>query len=479
MIDPVSDVTPLVIGAALLIVYIFIWDAVRSLSSWPRFLLRAGAAVLLAAVPVAFFVLTYLGNPSSEETKASPPPADETEMAVKKRPKRAYKPLESPESTSGEQAPESAPLDDVPESVPPPPSPMTEVAPTAGPPVQDSADYTVVPVFYGTDRKPDSTEVRIKYGYERGQKLHLGLAQVTVPKIHEVPNVERPWVLTIPFTDFEWQLVTEDPKNHFTMKTITALTREEFLTKVREQLARSRAFGNHALIFIHGYNTSFDNAVYRTAQIAYDLDFDGAAFVYSWPSRGRTESYGNDLPRAKQAEPYLEDFLNLVIKETGAKTVSVIAHSMGHIPLLPVLERLRKATPDGVAISQVIFAAPDEDRDSFRNTALRFKGLAKGMTLYASGNDLALSASRRVWGNVRAGDVPPEGPLVIPGVDTIDVTALGTGVFALNHSSYAEKTELIKDIQLLIKNGKHPPRFPAFLPATTSDGGTYWKYQRP
>ncbi len=37
---------------------------------------------------------------------------------------------------------------------------------------------------------------------------------------------------------------------------------------------------------MHGYNTSFDNALYRTAQIAYDLDFDGATFLYSWPSGG-------------------------------------------------------------------------------------------------------------------------------------------------------------------------------------------------
>ena len=78
------------------------------------------------------------------------------------------------------------------------------------------------------------------------------------------------------------------------MQEIKSLSKEDFLSLVRERLANSRTFKDHALVFVHGYDTSFDNALYRTAQIAYDLRFDGAPFLYSWPSGGAVVSYPYD-----------------------------------------------------------------------------------------------------------------------------------------------------------------------------------------
>mgnify|MGYP003693549105 CR=1 FL=1 len=73
---------------------------------------------------------------------------------------------------------------------------------------------------------------------------------------------------------------------------------------------------------------------------------------------------------------------------------------------------------------------------------------------------MALGISRRFAGGVpRAGDVPfGVGPIVVGGVDTIDVSALSTEYLALNHSSYAEKTGLLKDIELVLRTGTRPLR---------------------
>jgi esterase/lipase superfamily enzyme len=49
---------------------------------------------------------------------------------------------------------------------------------------------------------------------------------------------------------------------------------------------------------VHGFNVSFENALRRTAQIAYDLDFDGAPFLFSWPSRDSLLSYASDWQSA-------------------------------------------------------------------------------------------------------------------------------------------------------------------------------------
>ena len=101
--------------------------------------------------------------------------------------------------------------------------------------------------------------------------------------------------------------------------------------------------------------------------------------------------------------------------------------------------------------------------------------------MYASSNDVALSFSRRFAGGVpRAGDVPAGlGPLIVAGVDTIDVSALSTEYFSLNHSSYAEKTGLLRDIELVLQTGERPPemRLP-LLQRIKGTAGDYWRYPK-
>ena len=371
---------------------------------------------------------------------------------------------------------------------PPPPAPATASKPDNAPvaakrdaaAAADNPMYDVMPVFYGTDRAIEPDPNRLAFGSERGHKLQLGRALVTVPLSHKVPSVERPWVVEVPYFKLKIYEEKEDNTKHFTLQEISALTKEQMLALVKERLAKSVNFKDHAFVFVHGFNTSFDYALYRTAQIAYDLKFDGAPFVYSWPSGGKVASYTYDRGSAEQAEPHLAEFLDLVVKQTGAKSISLIAHSMGNELLLRVMEHMKPVTPSGVSISQVILAAPDVDRDKFNIIAREITSLAKGVTLYAASNDRALGYSARFWGGVpRAGDVPASGPLIVPGVDTIDVTSLSTDSLALNHSSYAENNALLNDIKLLLQTGERPPdkRIP-ILEKVTIPGGDYWRYPK-
>jgi esterase/lipase superfamily enzyme len=338
-------------------------------------------------------------------------------------------------------------------------------------------DWQTVPVYWGTDRAVQPNAKRLVFGSDRARKLQLGEALVTVPKVHEVPNVERPWVVKIPYFDVTLYAESEDPKKHFTVKEIKALTKEELLAQVKARLEASQLFKDQAIVFVHGYNTSFDNALYRTAQIAYDIDFDGAAFLYSWPSGGAVASYTYDRESAQASEPYLREFLEMVVKQTGAKSVNIIAHSMGNQPLMDVLRDMRNAAPEEVVIGQVFLAAPDVDADSFSNLAKTIQGLAKNVTLYVASNDRALIVSRNFWGSYRAGDVPPAGPLILPGIDTIDVTAASTDTFAINHSGYASNNKLLEDIGELLRTGLRPPEMRILNPGKiTTQAGDFWRY---
>ncbi len=150
---------------------------------------------------------------------------------------------------------------------------------------------------------------------------------------------------------------------------------------------------------------------------------------------------------------------------------------MGSQPLLSVLSDLRQTSPGTPRIHQIVLAAPDLDRDAFEILAGQIKGLAKGITLYASSSDLALGVSRRFAGDIaRAGDVGEGGPAIVSGIDTIDISALNTAFFAMNNATYAEQSALIRDIELLLLPGARPPhqRLP-ILQRIAGPSGTYWR----
>lgn len=117
------------------------------------------------------------------------------------------------------------------------------------------------------------------------------------------------------------------------------------------------------------------------------------------------------------------------------------------------------ATKSPTAIAHLIMAAPDVDRDMFIQDISGVSKVTKGLTLYASKNDKALQLSKRIAGNIaRAGDVPDSGPVVLPGVWTIDVSLIGDELFGLNHSTFATTRNVLNDLAILLTEGKAPPR---------------------
>jgi esterase/lipase superfamily enzyme len=485
------NIAVLVVGAIL---YGLIWYGTRGLPRFAQMLARLAPLFLL--VPVLLYVsMISAPRPPTMAQRPAPPPTLESAEARRMVEAEAQRRAAAEEARKEEERRRSAeaarsakppapPPPGVGRGAPPPiveapapatpPAPAPQLPPSAAPP----NDWDVVPVFYGTDRVRKDEPKRAVYTSERARKLELGRALVTVPKTHQVPNIERPFAIRIPYINVTIYEQAEDPKQHFTVQELKALSREEFIALTRARIGGSDAFKDQAVVFVHGYNTEFDYALFRTAQMAYDLKFDGAALLYSWPSASGVTGYYYDRESSEQAEPYLREFLALVVRDTGAQSVSVIAHSMGNMPLLRVLQALGPSLPPGVRLNQVILAAPDVDRNLFENLAANLRQYGNGITLYCSANDRAMEAARRVAGGIpRAGDVPTEGPLVIAGIDTIDITQTSSDYLALNHSSYAEKSALLNDIGLLLLTGERPPdrRIP-ILQRVQTPRGEFWRY---
>jgi len=200
-----------------------------------------------------------------------------------------------------------------------------------------------------------------------------------------------------------WRLeFRPNPDKHIVVLSVFPTSSAVFVRDARSLLAAGK---NEALIFIHGYNVGFVDAVRRSAQIAYDLHFDGLAMMYSWPSEGAFERYTVDEANVDWSRPRFASFLNKVRDELGVDTLHLVAHSMGNRLLGEVLAADTRSGPTvRMQIRQVAFAAPDVDSARFKDLIQNMKGKAERFTLYASSRDKALLASKMLHKYPRAGD---------------------------------------------------------------------------
>jgi esterase/lipase superfamily enzyme len=186
--------------------------------------------------------------------------------------------------------------------------------------------YTQVTVSYATDRAPEAGKA-LSFGGQRGTDLSYGEAVVSVPDDHRMGNIERPrW----------WRLeFREDQAKHVVIVSMSLLAEDDFIGKARDKLARCTK--KQVLLFVHGYRVAFDDAMMRTAQLAYDLQFEGLATLYSWPSEASVPDYMVDSANVEWSQPRFARFLTLLRERLGAEEVHVVAHSMGNRLLLGLL----------------------------------------------------------------------------------------------------------------------------------------------
>jgi len=309
---------------------------------------------------------------------------------------------------------------------------------------------------------------RLAYGMERGRGVELGTCEVSIPKRHEVGVLESPSI-------FKLEL-RESPDRHVVLLEVERLPEETFYTALSERVARSTT--KDAFVFVHGYNVSFEDAARRTAQIAYDLDFPGAPIFYSWPSQASLTGYTVDENNVEWTVPHLREFLAEVTQRSGAEQVHLVAHSMGNRALAGALRGL-SYRPDvkQPMFNHVVLTAPDVDADVFRrDLAPRIVKTAERVTLYASSNDKALSYSKTVHGYPRAGDTG-EDLVVVPGIDTIDVSAVDTSLFGLGHLYYGSNRTVLADLFDLIRKAK-PPEQRRWLRPELLGSLRYWVFEQ-
>jgi esterase/lipase superfamily enzyme len=313
--------------------------------------------------------------------------------------------------------------------------------------------YATVRVFYGTDRKTSGSPKPAEFYGSGRADLQYGYLDVTIPAAHQEAELE---------TRSRWDMVSYfvGPaglrSRYVLLDSVTPQTRDGFLSALRKQI--KDAPSKDVFIFVHGFNSTFEDAARRCAQLAYDLDFDGTPMMFSWASAGSATAYIKDEATVTSSGRKMAQMLDDVVAQSGAERIHLIAHSMGNRALIEALQTYlaeRDANNRQHIFGQIVFTAPDVDREYFVGAIKSLSGAATRVTLYASNSDLALQSSQILHDAPRAG-LAGAGIISLPYIDTIDMSAVPAD--SLGHNYFAASSGAIYDLFRLFWRGDPPPK---------------------
>lgn len=283
----------------------------------------------------------------------------------------------------------------------------------------DTAEGPISTVFVGTTRGLQGNGV---FGGERSEEMRFARYDVAIPPQREVGEIRyakprRPNVST----DF----VTTDQRIY--------AADADFRADLRQALA---ANGREAVIFVHGFNNTFTEGLYRIAQLHHDLEIPGVALHYSWPSAAEPLGYVYDRDSIMFAREGLEELIREATA-AGATRITLVAHSMGSFLSMEALRDI--ALRDGRIMPQlrgVILISPDIDVEVFRMQARDIGTLPQPFVIFGSDRDRVLRLSALITGQRgRLGSLDS-----VDRLSDLEVTYLDVGAFSSGSGHFVPGT---------------------------------------
>ncbi|MDZ5454516.1 alpha/beta hydrolase [Labrys sp. ZIDIC5] len=307
-------------------------------------------------------------------------------------------------------------------------------------PVSASAGIgSPVNVLVATTRQRSETDKR-DFTAKRNFGLSYEAYTISVPPNHVAGNIEWP------------KKPPGNPAVNFVVTNSAPLDQARFDAAVVKDTKGT----GEVIVFVHGYNTNYQEAVYRVAQLEKDSGFPGAVVAFAWPSLGTLTGYVADRESTTYSRDYLENTLNGLARTPGVKRIHIIAHSMGN---WLAVETLRQARIRGNSaflpkLGEIFLMSPDIDIDVFRTQLDTIGKLNQPITVAISRDDRALGFSQRL-----AGDVPRVGNVLIDnkkaqeaiahyGLRVIDMSD-AKSLDSMNHSKFVG---LLPSLNQMAKN---------------------------
>jgi esterase/lipase superfamily enzyme/CheY-like chemotaxis protein len=281
-------------------------------------------------------------------------------------------------------------------------------------------------IVYATNRNvAQGKDDTIAYGPKRGAGLVFGIGEVSIPNAHRIGVVERPSMLRMQFT--------VDRARHFDLANLEPVVEGRLLNSLLPAMGnKSRS----ALLFVPGFNVDFETALFRTAQLAFDLRLDASPMLFSWPSQAKASAYLADQQEAQASASMLHEWLTLLGRSLSA-VVHLWADGLGAQALLRALS----LAPE-LRFGQIVLTFPDMDLDAFASAASQIAKSCERVTVYVAENG-GFSVGRTLSGTPRAGG----SVRVIRGVDTVYVAKGRTPLpqFSPDRATLADIRDVLAD----------------------------------
>lgn len=294
-------------------------------------------------------------------------------------------------------------------------------------------------LLYVTDRAPTaSANGELSYSSFRGRSMSFGSVTLAGERsrFHGGSAGQRDASLHVsrttkigefPQSPYLIELTRQGPRR--VPATVDAHIRAaaELQGEVTRRLAMAKR--KEVVIFVHGYNNSFDDAAKATGKIHSILSAEFVCVSLSWPaggSGGAFYGYNIDRESGEFAVSDLKKAIRIISGTKGVERLHIIAHSRGADVLLSALQQLgmeayatRSSPTERYKISNVVLFAPDIDLDvattklfgvvSDPDAPFGAKATPYGLlppigslhlTVYSSPNDKALALSSWLFGSV-------------------------------------------------------------------------------
>ncbi|WP_180898027.1 alpha/beta hydrolase [Martelella soudanensis] len=303
-------------------------------------------------------------------------------------------------------------------------------------PHPDAVAARSVTIYVATTREPAENRVD---GFTREREDELSYAEfvISIPPGHVSGEIE-------------WPISRKArPDEDFTVIRHTALSRAAFDSRI----GRAARPNGNAAMFVHGFNVSFQEALFRLAQLSTDSNISGVPILFSWPSQARVLDYATDRESATFSRDGLTDVLRQVTSQSAVRSVLLFGHSMGG---WLTMEALRQLSLEGDAKAlgklNVILAAPDIDEDVFATQVNAIGPLDPPLMVLVSGDDYALRVSRLLQGNrQRAGQFDITDPEVVEAAEEMNILLLDISSIsssdALRHSRYTAMAAIYYELE--------------------------------
>ena len=282
-------------------------------------------------------------------------------------------------------------------------------------------------IFVGTSRMADEKG----FGIGRAERASFLRYDITIPPDRD-PG------------ELNWPPKTRAPdarRDFLTLNETRFATPEVFRAALKAAMRQRNQ--TDAVVYVHGFNNTMAEGVYRVAQMHHDLKVPGVAVHYAWPSRGSALGYVYDRDSVLFARSGLEQLLDEVAG-AGAREIVIVAHSMGAFLTMETLRQMALRGRSGALkrIKGVVLIAPDLDLDVFRSQARDIGELPQPFVVFGSSRDRVLGLASTISGSGdRLGNMKGVADIADLNVTYLDTTAFSTGA---GHLNLGENPALLK-----------------------------------